>query len=740
MKYFPVTVICIALLLSFLQSPNASESKEERIQMHMLRAQEFLKILRMDIAIKEAKSALKLNKNYAPAHHLLANIYLRMGTLKGRSGAESEAEKAIKNDPNNPEYRVTLAKIYEAQGFKENAKKSLEQTVELFPDYQEALYLLAELYDHTFARYQKLVSGDQVGVFNEKIIPFMQEQGYYVDRGIRDHLQSTPVVEFEGFANEALDKAVKIYQKLDELNPEFKDVKRKKMLLAYRTENWEEMICLAKRLVEQDPENSKSYLMLGLGYQRNSEYAEADSAYEGFLSRVHPFDRPHFDFFDEFLSEEEKAALKRMSSNERVEYHRVFWRGRDPLFLSEYNERKLEHYARVAETELLFSIPSDNIPGWKTDRGMVWIRYGPPLKRVRNLNLENAGMSLRDYLSRPQDLKKENLYEFWYYNHFALLFYEFPLWSGRVRFADSPGYSFSNIARAIQRVSQDAYQMKVKGKNIRFPYYAVDFRGKRRKTRVEIFSEFPLNGLVHVEENGEYVGKAKQGTFIFNRYWYEVERDVRELNSKSPVPVDSTSRKTLFARNSYNLSPGRYALSIEIMDANSGNVGAVRNEFDVEKYAFDSLQVSDILLAKNIITETPTDSSLIGELDYTPNVSRYYKKPETVFLYFEIYNLQLTGVPGNSDFQVEYSVRFKKSEEESMWNPLTILSRLFSFSKDTYELATSAEYSGDRPVENLHIEIDPASLPSGVYQLSLRVSDRLAERTVAKQTVFYLEE
>lgn len=63
----------------------------------------------------------------------------------------------------------------------------------------------------------------------------------------------------------------------------------------------------------------------------------------------------------------------------------MFWKERDPLNLTPYNERLLEHYTRIAYSNLRFGIPKLNITGWKTDRGTVVIRYGVPpfVTRIR---------------------------------------------------------------------------------------------------------------------------------------------------------------------------------------------------------------------------------------------------------------------------------------------------------------------------------------------------------------------
>ena len=54
---------------------------------------------------------------------------------------------------------------------------------------------------------------------------------------------------------------------------------------------------------------------------------------------------------------------------------RAFWQRRDPTPDTEENEYKEEHYRRIAYANDHYA---SGIPGWKTDRGMIYIKYGPP--------------------------------------------------------------------------------------------------------------------------------------------------------------------------------------------------------------------------------------------------------------------------------------------------------------------------------------------------------------------------
>jgi GWxTD domain-containing protein len=60
---------------------------------------------------------------------------------------------------------------------------------------------------------------------------------------------------------------------------------------------------------------------------------------------------------------------------ERREFIEQFWLRRDPTPGTVENEFKEEHYRRIAYANERFA---SRIPGWKTDRGRIYITFGPP--------------------------------------------------------------------------------------------------------------------------------------------------------------------------------------------------------------------------------------------------------------------------------------------------------------------------------------------------------------------------
>lgn len=76
------------------------------------------------------------------------------------------------------------------------------------------------------------------------------------------------------------------------------------------------------------------------------------------------------------ITDQEKAAFKKLQTDEeREQFVEQFWRRRDPTPDTEENEYKEELYRRIAYANEHYA---SGIPGWKTDRGMIYIKYGPP--------------------------------------------------------------------------------------------------------------------------------------------------------------------------------------------------------------------------------------------------------------------------------------------------------------------------------------------------------------------------
>ena len=93
---------------------------------------------------------------------------------------------------------------------------------------------------------------------------------------------------------------------------------------------------------------------------------EMDSAYGKWIKEEVPY----------IITDEERATFKKFSTDdEREQFIEQFWERRNPNPNSPENEFKEEYYRRIAYANERYA---SGFPGWKTDRGRIYIMYGPP--------------------------------------------------------------------------------------------------------------------------------------------------------------------------------------------------------------------------------------------------------------------------------------------------------------------------------------------------------------------------
>jgi GWxTD domain-containing protein len=75
------------------------------------------------------------------------------------------------------------------------------------------------------------------------------------------------------------------------------------------------------------------------------------------------------------ITDDERHAFMQLSNDEeRDQFIEAFWQRRDPTPDTEENEFKEEHYRRIAYANEHYAA---GIPGWKSDRGRIYIVFGP---------------------------------------------------------------------------------------------------------------------------------------------------------------------------------------------------------------------------------------------------------------------------------------------------------------------------------------------------------------------------
>jgi len=116
--------------------------------------------------------------------------------------------------------------------------------------------------------------------------------------------------------------------------------------------------------------------------------------------------KPHAEFLDKvsyIITKQERKIFRELPESGRDDFVAEFWKRRDPDPDTALNEYRLEYEDRVAKSALMFS--GEGRPGWRTDRGRIYILFGPPSER----------------LTYPMDASGY-CREVWYYGAFPVIF------------------------------------------------------------------------------------------------------------------------------------------------------------------------------------------------------------------------------------------------------------------------------------------------------------------------------
>ncbi len=79
------------------------------------------------------------------------------------------------------------------------------------------------------------------------------------------------------------------------------------------------------------------------------------------------------------ITSKERKIFLELPDSEKEEFKREFWERRDPDSNTVENEFKMEYFNRIERADKLFS--GEGRPGWLTDRGRIYILFGPPSDR-----------------------------------------------------------------------------------------------------------------------------------------------------------------------------------------------------------------------------------------------------------------------------------------------------------------------------------------------------------------------
>ncbi len=296
----------------------------------------------------------------AEAWHLDALALLASAEPGGRQLAETRVREALRRDPGNIRYHLTLARIYKSRTLDRYADAELERLLDASPALADAYALRGVLRLEAY-----WAKGWRAGGWGGAI----DEEGM-------------PLEVSRALAMEQLHKALV----LDPDN-EFATWWLGVHYLSVR--EWTTAVSVMSYLVRERAHVPEALLARGLAFQQLGMLEQAWADYQAGLDRlpvsvriltddprwVLPLSKGGYGLGDAIIADPLTTVAATRDSTGRDR----FWRAKDQLFATALNERMLEQYRRFAHVTWHFANPTLGLRGWETHRGRVYLRYGDPI-------------------------------------------------------------------------------------------------------------------------------------------------------------------------------------------------------------------------------------------------------------------------------------------------------------------------------------------------------------------------
>jgi GWxTD domain-containing protein len=505
--------------------------------------------------------------------------------------------------------------------------------------------------------------------------------------------------------------------------------------------------------------------------------------------------KPYKKWLDEdvayIITDEERAAFKQLSNDEeRDNFIEAFWQRRDPTPDTEENEFKEEHYQRIAYANEHFAA---GVPGWKTDRGRIYIVFGKP----DEIESHPSGGTYERPMEEGGGETSTYPFEQWRYRYIEGIGQEVI-----IEFVDT--CMCGEYHMTMDRSEKDALlmtpnagltmweQMGMASKAQRFNGSGLERLGlgpqsadlqTKQFDRLEQFAKLQQAPKVKFTDLEEAVNSK----VILNPMPFDVRADFVKVTSDTvlvPVTIQMRNRDITFVnkdgvqRGTVNifgrlstlmgkivqtfedtvqvdvpaellprtaenasvywkalpLRPGRYKLNVAVKDVNGDRKGVWSRSIVVPEYSEDKLATSSLIVADQM-EPVPTKSIgtgnfVIGTMKIRPRVAPADGKPAV----------------------------FKRDKDQK----LNFWMQVYNLGVDekTHKPSATFEYNITNIATNKHIvqqvensdtmgnvgdqvtlqkSIKAANLQPGVYKIEIKVNDNISKQTVDPSAVFAVE-
>jgi GWxTD domain-containing protein len=667
------TLLLLGLLLSACFGP-PPKIDQTALDSCYSQADRFFKAGEIDSSLVYLNNCFKLDHHYAPAHYLLGQIYLQKDGIYNRRLSALSLKEAIKAQADNPEYHYSLGITLEKQGFPYNALDEYKKAAEL---------------DSTDSR-----PYIRIAAINEKFGLRYDDRGYFKR------------------ALEASSKAAKIS---DDPAQYYHQATTLYQMGSYDSSK----LALSEAIAKTDSNGllAQCYLLLGTELVQQGKFDSADIAFNEGRKHLNEIARDEMDDVRYLMPPSEYAKFRNESYYYQNRMSEQLWGSLDPDPTTEINERKLVHYARYVHAQLTFSIPDRSIEGWKTKRGELYIRYGPPSEQSYGLTDDTNGV--------PRWI--------WTYNQFkepAVFVFDDTFLNGDFNFpfpdkkwtADDFAKDPARLAEMLGSSVPEIFDFKPGTGPLKYSFLPRQFKGRGGKTDLEVFVAIPYTELKFTSDDG-YASATIDWRQVLRYPDWQIADSIRAIRTYKGS-ASQTENSTLSMSDKLPLSeyPESLIFAISIKDTLSGHAGITTKEFRLRNFYTGKAEISDIILARRIDQPPGKLNFSRQELNILSNLDNHYFSGEPVLLYFEIYNLA-KGPDGKTSYSIKQTISSKRQG-----GILGSVKRVIG-ANDLEQVVTTYEGSSINSDENRILSLDVSQFEAGNYTISIEINDQISGKS-----------
>ena len=661
---------------------------------------------------KEAEKLFKLSVeeySYASSYFELAKIYESKNTVKSRTKARKFVQKAIWKEPDIIEYRLLLATLMENFSRK-MAYDVYEDILQIDSNCIAALYNLGRIRELDFYEYNNSVN--KIG-----FDPSLSLEAYALE----------DFIKAEGFFNRAIKYDSSHIDSYLHLSYLYEDIGEP-----------EEGIPLLQKVTSLYPANKQAYLYIGLLYYKTSEIESCYLAYQKALDLMPAEEQNDFKFNSAELlfGTKLQSELAELTDSELSETIIDFWNSSDPLYLTKYNERLLEHYSRVAYSNLRFSVPELGVTGWNSDRGEILVRYGEPLERIRYRPYIGAG-------GRTQLMLKTDL---WIYKDKVLGFVD-EYWTGNFRFSTpSPGSRHQSqfvgdtdfFVGDLRRNDPESYEPKFEGPVFDVPFNIVQFKNieAENSSSTQLYLNYALDSYDQLSSVERYPLAHKYGLFFHGNQTDSQQKRINSINEFAPGRNLKLGLNEEVLINSIMLEakPDTGQLAFEIIMRQDNAVSTNHFGFKIKEFKEDELDISNIILAARV-DKSSTDFNSIKRrnMSILPNPLQTFNQANDIYIYYEVYNLTLDK-NNTTNFEQKITIT-KPSEETGIGNVVNSILGFFGIGDEDDKVTLTTNYQSFNRDTQVFLQLDMGKYEKGDYILHVIIEDKLNDNIVSEETL-----